>query len=508
MSEVLTGHVLDRLAEMPAESVSCVCTSPPYWSLRRYEAEDVVWGGAAACDHDFVPERHNPQPHGDDGTAAGLEGGTATQASTRMGSVDSSTCARCGAWRGQYGLEPTPELYVEHSLDVLRGIRRVLRPDGVVWWNIGDGYYASSTSDRQRHWDGRPKNLETQPQRVMLGKPKDLVLMPFRIALAAQADGWWVRSVIVWAKPNAMPESTQDRPTTSHEYILMLVKNGVKPLSWYNKRTGEVSDIHPRKRGRWDDDVDFYWAEKGEVIGHTEDGEEIVAKKRRRVTFWRGVPYWYDADAVREAQSPNTHSRGLEANTEDYWERRGGDHAGWKSPQQWLVNGRNLRSVWTFPTAAVKEAHFATFPPELPRRAIEASCPREVCVRCGHARVRLVESTTHYEGGSGKAGNNPTDGKWGTTRGAKILMGPVVETTTTGWTSCDCVEPDYQPGLVLDPFAGVGTTLYVARQLGRRAVGIELSEKYAAIARTKLATWWAPGKITEPAVPEGQAALW
>ncbi len=376
MSDILSGHVLDRLADLEAESVSCVVTSPPYWSLRKYDAEDVVWGGKAGCEHCCWNENH-------------------------------ATCAHCGAWRGQYGLEPTPELYVEHTLDVLRGIRRVLRPDGVVWWNIGDGYAAASQSHgnpRKRpeltggglgSWSTRDVGYSKAATPGL--KPKDLVLMPFRIALAAQADGWWVRSVVIWAKPNAMPESVTDRPTTAHEYVLMLTKS---------------------------------------------------------------ARYWYDADAVREAPSESTLHRqqyatgdvqpghdarnGKErfASQTPAYTPEGGRNLRtvWTFPTaQTPEGGRNLRTVWTFPTAQTPEAHFATFPPELPRRCIEASCPED--------------------------------------------------------------------GLVLDPFAGVGTTGYVALQLGRRFVGIELSEKYAAIARTKLTTWWRPGKITEPDVPEGQAAL-
>jgi DNA modification methylase len=464
VSEVLTGHVLDRLAEMEPESVSCVVTSPPYWSLRKYDAPDVVWGGDnaladlpsdAQCEHEWDSEHVSQEIRTGLGLAALGEryrGGGHKQGQIERIEADRATCARCGAWRGQYGLEPTPELYVEHTLDVLRGIRRVLRPDGVVWWNIGDGYAAGGRgpggSEKQRSNQGSELGRLIAPDGL---KPKDLVLMPFRIALAAQADGWWLRSVVVWAKPNAMPESVTDRPTTAHEYVLMLTKS---------------------------------------------------------------AKYWYDQEAVRqETVSLNPDHISYRPNSAEIAKNgRKEFHAGKNdvSARSYNPAGRNLRTVWTFPTAQTPEAHFATFPPELPRRAIEASCPREVCVRCGHARERVME-TSYRSSTYGNSetpdvpmSNNPkrrTDGSFA------YEERKLKDTKTTGWTSCDCAEPEYQPGLVLDPFCGVGTTLYVAKQLGRRAVGVELSERYADIARRKLSTWWAPGKITEPEVPEGQAAL-
>jgi DNA modification methylase len=319
MGTLYQGDVLATLAGLDAESVSCCVTSPPYWSLRKYDAEDVTWGGEAGCEHEWAQQHHDPHP----GQVADSMHPPSKEQMAQGRVHETATCARCGAWRGQFGLEPTPELYVEHTLTVLRAIRRVLRPDGVVWWNIGDGYSGSwgnfgardgqqRTLRKERYprdaWEdnkGRPPSADGHATL----KPKDLVLMPQRVALAAQADGWWVRSMIVWAKPNAMPESVKDRPTDAHEYVIMLT---------------------------------------------------------------RSARYFYDQEAVREGLAESTLNDGTKT----------------------FVNhttGRNLRSVWTFPTAQTPEAHFATFPTELPRRCIEASCPKEICSACGKARVRVVE---------------------------------------------------------------------------------------------------------------------
>ena len=174
-----------------------------------------------------------------------------------------------------------------------------------------------------------------------------------------------------------------------------------------------------------------------------------------------------------------------------------------------------MRSVWTFPTAQTPEAHFATFPPELPRRCISASTPKAICVKCGHARVRILETRYEPHGPSAKSQRKTTYGERssgdmerGSITPQELPYGRATRIdTTVGWTSCDCAEPDYQPGLVLDPFAGLATTGVVALQLGRRFTGIELSEKYAELARTKLETWWKQTKIVEPEVPEGQEVL-
>lgn len=162
---ILNGDVLDCLRSLPDACVQCVVTSPPYWGLRDYGV------------------------------------------------------------KGQIGLEPTPEEHVEKMVEVFREVRRVLRDDGTVWLNYGD-CYAGSTTGADRPPCGRVKTgQENKHRRPDAGlKPKDLVGMPWRIAFALQADGWYLRSDIIWSKPNPLPESVTDRPTKSHEYIFLLAK--------------------------------------------------------------------------------------------------------------------------------------------------------------------------------------------------------------------------------------------------------------------------------------------
>jgi len=169
---VYHGDARAVMAEMEPESVHCVVTSPPYWGLRDYGAP------------------------------------------------------------GQLGLEATPEEYVENMVAVFREVRRVLRSDGTVWLNLGDSY-ANGGSDRPGSADGpdvRPHDrVNRRPgiakPAVRNLKPKDLVGIPWRVAFALQADGWYLRSDIIWSKPNPMPESVTDRPTKAHEYLFLLSKS-------------------------------------------------------------------------------------------------------------------------------------------------------------------------------------------------------------------------------------------------------------------------------------------
>ncbi len=212
-------------------SIQCVVTSPPYWGLRKYAGvPDLIWGGDPDCDHEWAEEILSGRTRTDNHKewANRIVAGDPPPDAPSI-KVSQGAFCQCGAWRGSYGHEPTPELYVEHTVEVLREVWRVLRDDGVVFWNIGDSYArhggeAGGGNRALLHMEGKQHRMTNVPAASGL-KVKDLVLMPFRVTLAAQADGWWVRSVIIWDKANPMPESVRDRPTTSHEYIIMLTKS-------------------------------------------------------------------------------------------------------------------------------------------------------------------------------------------------------------------------------------------------------------------------------------------
>jgi len=459
MREILIGNCRDKLKELPAGSVQCVVTSPPYWGLRRYDGEQsAVWGGDPECEHEWESRRYYVEQSvsatsREAFSEAGEENVERLKAARWR---EDSTCAKCGAWYGAFGLEPTPELYVANTLEILREIRRVLRPDGVIWWNLGDSYAGSGQGWQQkeggsiqRKWletygTGRPPGYISSATPSGL-KPKDLTLIPARVALAAQADGFWVRAMVIWEKPNTMPESVKDRPTESHEYILLLT-------------TSER--------------------------------------------------YFYDADAVREPHQEASLQRVQQkwADTTKYDENGAPERQhSWQREREEMTHachpaGRNLRSVWRFATIPYMGAHFAVFPPELPRRCILAGSPPKVCAECGAPWERVTErEPVPYPGGShgnyvqkGRppGGNYAIKGRppGGQERDDSSTLGKVeyYRVVTVGWQpTCQChgdLPPEQRPtrpAIILDPFTGSGTTLMMAEQLGRWWVGIDICEQYS-----------------------------
>ena len=330
---IWVGDCLDKLRSMDDESVDCCITSPPYYGLRNYGGEGRWWGGDIECKHQkgviFTHQRRS-----NDKGSAGRKQTTNKGAGNRDTPSEHSYCTKCDAWHGQLGLEPTPEMFVANLVEIFREVKRVLKPTGTFWLNIGDTYWGGkgksgmkdaklqaqrTNSLNKGHHNAVGGKGVTRPQdgKHSVIKPKDLMLLPHRLAIALQEDGWWVRNDIVWAKPNPMPESVKDRCGRAHEYIFLLTKS----------------------------------------------------KK-----------YYFDYQQIKE---PTADGKGK----------------------------RTKRDVWTITTKPFKEAHFATYPPDLIEPCILAGCP-----------------------------------------------------------------PD---GVVLDPFAGSGTTGAVAEYLGRDSIQIELMPDYA-----------------------------
>lgn len=269
--QILIGDCREMLRALPADSVQCVVTSPPYWGLRDY--------GVA----------------------------------------------------GQLGMEATYQEHVAAMVEVFRDVRRVLRPDGTLWMNYGDTY-ASSINGRSaadtKAAGGDDRTFRDKPFSTVQGvlKPKDLCGIPWRVAFALQDDGWYLRQDIIWHKPNPMPESVRDRCTKAHEYIFMLTKSG---------------------------------------------------------------RYFYDADAIAEPaiyagltgqdESGFKDPKKFNGKHSDKQRGHGRRHAGFNerwdamSRQDQCSGMRNKRSVWSVPTRPFSEAHFATFPPEIP----------EICIKAG-----------------------------------------------------------------------------------------------------------------------------
>ncbi len=243
---LLVGDCRELLATLPDSSVQCVVTSPPYFGLRDYGTAS--WeGGDEGCDH--APERQARTGRERSGLTGSLEYVEAQEPAFR------DSCGKCGARRidAQIGLESTVEAYVAELVGVFREVRRCLRDDGVLFLNLGDSYASAWPCNRRSTIGaGSLENgkREARPPRMPGGlKEKDLIGVPWWVAFALQADGWYLRSDIIWAKPNPMPESVRDRPTKAHEYIFLLTKQA--KYFWDAdavKETGVEPDRHRNDR--------------------------------------------------------------------------------------------------------------------------------------------------------------------------------------------------------------------------------------------------------------------
>jgi DNA modification methylase len=355
--QILCGDALEILRTLPDASVHCCITSPPYYGLRDYGT--AKWeGGDAACDHALPKDAPNSSKM------------TAGQQTSHAGRF-SGDCRKCGARRidAQLGLERTPEEYVSKLVAVFQEVKRVLRDDGTLWLNLGDSYWggkgSNGSSKARRTADERGYTqsggtvlMDTRPTDGMHAviKPKDLIGIPWRVAFALQADGWYLRQDIIWAKPNPMPESVRDRCTKAHEYVFMLSKSGNTNL-WRARDTMEWS---------WNPDL------SQRLPRPTKDEPDAT------VSRWIGFNYYYDAEAISE---PSIHANEVVMNRRGINNRLGGTYGQtrqgfFKAEGVLVAETRNKRSVWTTPVRPLGGGvHFAVFPPELITPMVLAGCP-------------------------------------------------------------------------------------------------------------------------------------
>ena len=387
------GNVIDKLKEIPDNSVDCIITSPPYYGLRKYKAPDVVWGD----------------------------------------------------WQGQLGLEPDYHLYLDHLLMVTAELKRVLKPTGTLWWNMGDSYVGghqggsihpknSAVIDAQEI----PQRLQGRPQSKVEGmQEKSLMQLPTRFAIRmADEQGWILRNTMIWHKRNHMPSSVKDRLSNGYEFIFFFTKQ-----KHY-----------------------FFNLDAVRVPSKTGNGSEFG---------WAGID---NKRMGGNAQATTQVSKHILKNH---------------------ILGKNPGDVLELTTQPFKGAHFAVFPPKLPEFCIKAGSPEEVCSVCGKPKVPIIKiiRPENYD-----SLLHSVDKEWaenvrrsnGTSNPNLRPLSAIFKASTQTKReiigtkpTCTCNAP-FEPGVVLDPFAGSGTTLMVARQLGRSAIGIEISEEYAKLIKQRL----------------------
>jgi site-specific DNA-methyltransferase (cytosine-N4-specific) len=476
------GDVLEVLRKMPAQSVHCVVTSPPYWGLRDYQT--AKWtGGDPGCNHRKLIIPRQDKEHGKMHRIS-----AAAHAERDMPYV--SHCGRCGArcFDAQLGSEAQPDClrwargencaeqdwpnacYVCRMVLVCREIWRVLRDDGVFWLNIGDTYSGGGRGSKGGQGATSPLQLSNHGTSVRTRKRMplpsgNLVGVPWSVAFALRADGWVLRQDNIWHKPGPMPESVKTRCSKAHEYVFQLVKKG---SGYFFDYMAIQTDAEPAER----------------VTG----GKSGKDKK---------------TGSLAQAGAAGTKPSGN----------------GVLGAVMRTGNRANKRSVWTVGSPGYKGAHFATFPPKLVEPMILASTSEHGCCDLCKAPWRRVverkrlptrparESKTYEDGdGDVRKSSDETGNRdparhctvvrtvgWEPTcscRGKQVaykvkLKGQVVSQGKERWVTRYRYESDLPleehptvPGVVLDPFVGSGTALMVAVLQGRRGVGIDLSEKY------------------------------
>jgi len=463
--KIYQGNCLEVLRTLPKESIHCVVTSPPYWGLRSYGTNPRIWDGDPNCNHEWVGFKRK-----------GMSGGPSEKQESNVGSWhknhEQGFCEKCGAWRGEFGLEPTPELYVNHLVQIFSEIRRVLRKDGTAWLNLGDSYAGGGrnsgnswehTTDKQRS----NKGSFTEPSSIPCGlKAKDLVGIPWRSAFALQADGWWLRSEIIWAKGvsgqkqtmdqiteaidqcdlsdeqknsvieninlyvgNPMPESVTDRPARAHEHIFLLTKS--KKYYYDNEAVKEEAVTGGKKVSL---------------------GEKSFSKRQES-----GMGVSFSGNAKKD-----THT---------------------------VLPKRNMRDVWAITTKGFKGAHFATFPLDLIEPCIKAGTSEKgCCPKCGAPMKRITKSKSKQKAkkwsGSDRKNGCPVGGGHVGRTGAW-------ESETYGkiqWKlTCKCKGiKKTNPCVVYDPFGGSGTTAIVASGYNQDAILSEMNPEYVEMARKRI----------------------
>ena len=541
---VLHGHVIDVLRSLPENSVQCVVTSPPYWGLRAYGTEGQVWGGEQDHAHEWVETKPRREREPDDA------GGELQKAHIGASyKAQGGRSCSCGAWNGELGLEPTPDLYISHLADVFDEVRRVLREDGTLWLNLGDTYTTHPAGLLgEKRWkasgltNGNHVGAEQAgivDKRTGILPEKNLVGIPWRAAFELQRRGWFLRSDVIWSKPNPMPESVTDRPTRSHEYIFLLTKNARYYYDADAVRNGFAESTLDRARNHYANPTDNPETDSKHGSGNPKSypiqGKKQDQGGRRYAGFnarWdakerasgyatstlKEITEGYDGNATKEysgtgAQDPSaTKARiieGMRKRAASGFTNGVCDGCGRPEAQHVVsakssmtkfgedddrvgtavpcnVNGANLKSVWQIATQPYPGAHFATFPEAIPERCIRlGTSEKGACAKCGSP----WERQTYHEGAVPDRRVKPgavestgrmdfSQGRGGGFRGAT--------SETTGWSpTSSCPPSDPVPCLAMDVFGGSGTTGQVARRLGRRSILIELNPEYVALARER-----------------------
>lgn len=327
VNRILSGDSLFELRKLPAKSIHCCVTSPPYYALRSYAGiAPTSWPAMKYSIFGFEIE------------------------------VPAMVC--------ELGHEPDAKQFIGHIILIFREVWRVLRDDGTIWVNMGDSYVTSGKdrTEAQANANSTLKGgLETESQvlkqqsKITDGlKPKDMIGIPWMMAFALRDDGWYLRSDIIWAKKNTMPESVTDRPTKSHEYIFLLSKS----QKYYYDAEAIKTPAAESSKQRWDQDV-LSQTGSARVPGKTNGNMKAVGGPMKNLPDGQ--------TNIRKARDKQRGHHRRHAGFNDRWDSM--------TTVEQSSMGANKRTVWHIATNSFKDAHFATFPEELITDPIKAGCP-------------------------------------------------------------------------------------------------------------------------------------
>ena len=494
------GSCLDVLKTFPDESLDMCITSPPYWGLRDYGTEGQIWGGDPDCEHEFESskrklhsgswgDKDNALPHFKNATVLNWE-------------VEDRMCNKCGAWKGELGLEPTPDMFIDHLCDIFDEVKRVLRPHGTCWVNLGDTY--ANTGYGKGSGNMQHKNVKgAMAPKVKCELPqKCLVQIPSRFAIEMTNRGWILRNEIIWHKPSCLPSPATDRFTVDFEKMFFFTKNKkyyfkqqfeslTTPLKHTKVPDGDVPyAVQPRTK----EFIEYRHTPELHTDGH-EEIRQYLQKWRNKAGFTvkqveehfgnRKGHHWF------EAAKSNTSSY---ASADDWKELKklfGFDDKydevmtkvyKKSSAKTSKPEGRNKRAVWSINTASFKDAHFAVYPPKLIETPIDAGCPEWIDKKTGKPRERVIEkqSLERHELPKDNPNYRPEryDGKY--VQGQRFAI-----YDDKGYMD-GRNDDEFRPGVVLDPFFGSGTTAEVAMKQDKDWVGIELNEEFEKISQKRL----------------------
>jgi DNA modification methylase len=454
--DLKSGDVRQVLKSIPDNSVHCVITSPPYFGHRTYGIVPQIWGDICPyCNHKW---RVSIKPGVSGGIASKKVHIKGTENFQIVPDSEYGVCNLCGAVKCELGQEPTPELFVQHLVEVFREVKRVLRPDGTLWLNLGDSYSSGKCGRADSGSGGKfgGPRIEPKPRKAPEGmRSKNLMGIPWRVALTMQEDGWNLRSDIIWAKGmswdteaqqygefigNPMPESMKTRPAKAHEHIFLLTKS------------------------------DKYYFDM-EAIKEPQQNTSIARQKRGISNHHKmidGAPGQTPHSMSQPRQHDPDRQTLMMRNCRDVWSVRPGE-----------------TDVWAICSKGFEGAHFAAMPQTLAKYMVLAGTSEKgCCPKCGTPWKRIIDrkristrpglNSKIYEHTSDEVGNRDPQRH-------------VTKTTTIGWEpGCDCGVETTIPCTILDPFVGSGTTCLVARELGRSSIGIDLNDEYLEMARQRL----------------------